>query len=147
MKWRWLLWAGLALLGVGVWLFASRPARILAVRGTQLGSSLSRATDGTGGQCRLQKDREWWWCGVETDPGSGIGQTFRLTSEASGCWEATEAEVHVIKRAPGSPYPKLVRVTPTAHPDRPSGCIGLLDYVIPDQLYGGNGRPDYLPLR
>lgn len=139
---HWIVGGTVGLVLVAVWLFATDPARVLNVGDEQLGSSLSREIDGTGGDCTRQLDREWYWCGVETDPGSGYGATYRLVADDSGCWTARAARVRTVRKKP-----RLVRVEPTGGSKHLSGCVGLFDFVFPDSAYGSGSPADQLPLR
>jgi hypothetical protein len=46
--------------------------------------------------CTLQDDEDWYWCGAESDPGSGFNGTYRV-EVADDCWTARRMEV----RRPG----------------------------------------------
>jgi hypothetical protein len=141
---RWFVAIGvLGVMVVAGWLFISEPARFLTVGGDELASSLSRETpNGKGGECTRQREAGWWWCGVELDPGSGYGQMYRLTSDDDGCWTARRAKVETIK----SPKSRFVRVVASGEPL--SACVGILDYVSPDDpALGSDGGPGQLPLR
>jgi hypothetical protein len=92
MNWRVALLASTVVvvlcLFAAVGMLVFKPTSVLSAEGTQLGSSLSRETNSTGGACTLQKGHDWYWCGVEVDAGSGFGASFRLTADENGCWKA-----------------------------------------------------------
>jgi hypothetical protein len=113
-----------------IYLFGSRPGRVLDVGGSQLGTSLSRESGGTGGGCTRQSGRSWWWCGVETDPGSGFGATYRLTTDSSGCWDAQESRVKAVPKAPSSDRVGRPQPVPSSQPL--SGCVTIFDFIFPD---------------
>jgi len=124
---------------IGGWYVLSRPGRVVDVRGSQFGSSLAREHQGRGGGgCTQQEDRDWFWCGVENDPESGFGSSYRLTTEDDGCWEAEPARAVDLKGNPGRGTGKLVRVARVSGGPL-TGCVGLLDYVWPDHAAGGGG--------
>jgi hypothetical protein len=113
---RWALIFGLALILViaGALLVFSNPTWVYDVNGDALGSSLSGATNGSGGTCKPEPGRNGWRCGVEVDPGSGIASSYHLVSDDSGCWTAKRDAGH---QRGGSSV---------------TGCAGFWDYASPD---------------
>jgi hypothetical protein len=103
---------------VGALVVALNPTSVYDVNGSALGSSLSHATDGSGGRCAPMRSDDRWSCGVEADPGSGIANGYRLKSDDEGCWTAT--------RIPA-------RRDQSRHPRELSGCADFLDYASPDK--------------
>lgn len=133
----------LALLLFGAWFTYAHPEEVLGLGGTELGSSLSREVGAATGACSKQRGRDWWWCYVEDDPGSGASRSFRLVSDEEGCWTAHAARVEVVERTPGKAEPEVVRVV--ARPRTFRGCATISDYVSPHDPYGG-AAPGQLPL-
>jgi hypothetical protein len=103
---------------VGALLVALNPTWVYDVNGTALGSSLAHSTDGSGGRCTPMRSDDRWSCGVEVDPGSGIANSYRLTSDDDGCWTARRISA---RRDQSRDYREL------------SGCAEFLDYASPDK--------------
>ncbi len=89
---------------------AMNPERLLGVDGEQLGSSLARETPEPGGGTCSRDEGRRWTCRVETDPGSGSGRRYELTTDGDGCWKA---------RPP--------KGSGRSH----SGCVNIWDYAWP----------------
>lgn len=99
---------GLVALASGVlFLFAMRPAPILGIDGSSLGSSVGEDD----GDCEEVQD-DLWSCDVLDSASSG--GTFVVETKGLGCWDAWYAE-------------RPDHSDRSGDPDR-SGCITLLDF-------------------
>jgi len=101
-----------ALLLAAGWYVATNPERFLGVDGEQLGSSLAGETPEPGGGTCSREEGRRWSCRVETDPGSGRGRRYQLTTDGEGCWNARP------RKASGEKH---------------SGCVDLWDYATPSR--------------
>jgi hypothetical protein len=124
-----------ALAGIAVFV-AAKPQWFMSTGGKQYGSSLADKVPiaaGAGG-CGRQEGEDWWWCGVEFDAGSGYGASYVLRTRSEACWTAHRATVRRVRNEP----PKR-DVFVIAEDERAiSGCVGIWDYVSPDNPYGFN---------
>lgn len=124
-------------LGIAAWLIGVNAHRFVDTGAEHYGSSLSREVeDGVGGACGEIKEQGRWWCGVETDAGSGYSRSFILQPDGERCWTARAAHARRVRRDPPKDYVIVV----TERGRELSGCVGLWDYLVPDNPAFGDGE-------
>jgi hypothetical protein len=122
------------------------PRFVWGVDGDTIGNSVAGGVGAPGdGDCTKQRDRDWWLCHVEDDPGSGTSRSFYVTADDEGCWEAFRYRLTVTRwTSPRRGTPALVEVEPGEQVA--SGCPSLGDYPPDINLFSGVSVPGQLPL-
>jgi hypothetical protein len=104
---------------VALWVI-NDPTRVFDVQNAAFGSSLSKEVGGYGGECEGDAVDVERMCRVETDPGSGAFDLYRVRVDHHGCWIAEEIGSSDRQSSVGAYEP-------------PSGCAEILDYLVPDE--------------
>ena len=92
----------LASAAAALWLFVENAERFFPTNGKQYGSSLARSVDASGaGGCGRAAGENWWFCGVETDAGSGYGDYYVLRTHGEACWTARAVKTDPARRKTG----------------------------------------------
>ncbi len=122
----------LASAAAALWLFVENAERFFPTNGKQYGSSLARSVDASGaGGCGRAAGENWWFCGVETDAGSGYGDYYVLRTHGEACWTARAVKTDPARRKTGEGAFVITEVGRTR-----KDCVGISDYLWPNNPDG-----------